>query len=447
MGFKFRCRLGCRLAYIWVAVVTMMGAGNVSAQNIQEVKTPKGLTAWLVESHTLPMISVEINFRAGSMFEPADKEGLAQFTASLLDEGAGPYDANQFKEELEAIGARFGGATDAQDIGLNLHTLTDHKERAFELMALALQKPRFDADAVQRMKDSMIASLHRGDEDPATVAWRLFRPAVYGQHPYANDGDGTLKTVEGLTAKDAKEWHDRNFTKANMVIAVVGDITPKELAVLLDKVAGDLPAGTTRNSIDETPKPTVAKVETKKMDVPQGTVLMGHLGLPRDDKDYFKMLVMNEILGGGVLTSRLGADVREKHGLVYDVRSVNSPLPHAGMFYVSLATDNGKVEQALSLVRKHLKQIVEEPVSQQEFDDAKAYLVGSFPLRLDSNAKLLGMMAMMQSEGLGRDYLANWPKHIEAVTLQDVQAVAKRLIHPDKMALVVVGDGPALKAK
>lgn len=419
----------------------------MSAQNIQEIKTPKGLTAWLVESHQLPMISVEINFRAGSVFEPAGKEGVAQFTASLLDEGAGPYDASQFKEELEAIGARFGGSADAQDISLNLHTLTDHKERAFELMALALQQPRFDADAVQRMKDSMVAGIHRGDEDPATVAWRVFRPAVYGHHPYANDGEGTLKSVEALSADDAKAWRAKNFSKANMVIAVVGDITPKELAVLLDKVAGDLPAGTVRNSIAEAPKTTVAKVETKKMEVPQGTVLMGHLGLPRDDKDYFKMLVMNEILGGGVLTSRLGADVREKHGLVYDVRSVNVPMPHSGMFYVSLATDNAKVEKALSLVRKHLKQIVEKPVSQQEFDDAKAYLVGSFPLRMDSNAKLLGMLAMMQSEGLGRDYLTTWPKNIQAVTLADVQQVAQRLIHPDKMALVVVGNGSALKAK
>lgn len=433
-----------------MATVTMMMTGGfgVSAQtNIQEVKTPGGITAWLVESHNLPMVSVEINFRAGSVFEPKGKEGLAYFTASLIDEGAGSYDAEAFKQQLEAIGARFGGGADAQDISINLHTLSEHREKAFGLLALAIRQPRFDAEAVKRMKDGMTASVHKGDEDPSTVAWRLFRPAVYGKHPYANDGEGTLASIKGLKAEDAKNWREKNFTKANMVVAVVGDITPAQLAPLLDEALGGLPQGTSRNSVAAGPQATVAAVHTHKMDVPQGTVLLGHLGLPRSDGDYFKMLVMNEILGGGVLTSRLGADVREKHGLVYDVRSVNAPMPHAGMFYVSLATDNAKVEKALSLVRKHLRQIAAKPVTRQEFDDAKAYLIGSFPLRMDSNTKLLGMLAMMQSEGLGLNYLAEWPKKVEAVTLEDVQQVAKRLIHPDAMTLVVVGNGPALKAR
>ena len=198
---------------------------------------------------------------------------------------------------------------------------------------------------------------------------------------------------------------------------------------------------------------TVSPVETspailrKQMDVPQGTVLLGHLGIPRDDKDFAAMLVMNEILGGGVLTSRLGADVREKHGLAYGVNSANAPLPFKGMFYVSLATSNDTVAKALELVRKHLNKIRDEEVTQDEFDDAKAYLIGSFPLRLDSNGKLLNMMAMMQSEGLPRDYLEKWPQKIAAVSKDDIQRVAKRVIHPDAMTLVVVGNGKALEAR
>jgi zinc protease len=433
----------------WVLVMMMvMGVGNVSAESkVQEVVSPKGIKAWLIESHTLPMVSVEVNFRGGSAFEPAGKEGLAHLASSLFDEGAGQYDAKEFKEELEAIGARFGGSADVQDININLTTLTDKAPRAFELMGLAINQPRIDADALSRMKDAMLADIRQGDEDPATVAWRLFRPAVFGSHPYANSGEGTLQSVAALKADDVKAWLKANVTRANMVVSVVGDVTPAQLGALLDEALAEVPQGDHRNAIAKGPEVTVPGVTHKKMDVPQGTVLMGQLGLPRTDPDYYPMLVMNEILGGGVLTSRLGADVREKHGLVYDVRSVNNPLPFNGMFYVSLATDNAKVEQALELVRKHLNLIRDEKVPEGEFDDAKAYLVGSFPLRADSNGKLLQMLAMMQSEGLGTDYMQQWPKKIAAVTVADVQRVAQRLIQPNGMALVVVGDGPALEAK
>jgi zinc protease len=279
------------------------------------------------------------------------------------------------------------------------------------------------------------------------VAWRLFRPAIYGTHPYANSGEGTLDSVTALSPDDARAWHAAGFTKANLVISVVGDITPAELAKLMDTALGDLPAGHSRNAIAAGPQTVVPSITRAQMKVPQGTVLLGHLGLPRNDPDYYSMLVMNEILGGGVLTSRLGADVREKHGLVYDVRSVNSPLPFNGMFYVSLATDNNKVAKALGLVRKHLNGIRAKAVTKAEFDDAKAYLIGSFPLRLDSNSKLLNMLAVMQSEGLGKDYITQWPQRIATVTREDILRVAGKLIHPDAMALVVVGDGKALEAQ
>lgn len=425
----------------------MMSGGGAQAGQIQEVVSSKGVKAWLIESHTLPMVSIEVNFRAGSAFEPKGKEGVSDLTASLLDEGAGELDAKGFKQALEAIGARFGAGGDTQDISVNMSTLSEHKARAFELMGLALRAPRFDADAVARMRDRLMANIRQGDEEPSTVAWRLMRPAVYGDHPYTNSGEGTLASVGALGKADAAAWHRENFTRSNMVVAVVGDITAGELAALLDVVVGDLPQGDGRKAITYGPKAMSPTIARKQMKVPQGTVLLGQLGFERKHPDYYAMLVMNEILGGGVLTSRLGADVREKHGLVYDVRSVNAPLPFNGMFYVSLATDNAKVAKALSLVRKHLNLIRDKAVSVREFDDAKAYLVGSFPLRLDSNAKLLTMMAMMQSEGLGIDYLQQWPKRIAAVTREDVQRVAQELIRPDDMTLVVVGDGKALDAK
>lgn len=440
------------------AVVLMTGVQRVNADvsesrisgfdtsKIEDVTTPGGLKVWLIRAPELPMVSVEINFRSGSAFEPAGKEGVAHFTAALMDEGAGPYDAKAFREELEGIGARFGAGTDTQDLSINLTTLAEHKTRAFELMGLAVREPRFDADAVARMRDAMLADIRQGDEEPSTVAWRLFRPAVYGNHVYANSGEGSLDSVGALGAEDARGWH-QSFTKANMRIAVVGDITPEELGTLLDKALGGLPEGDVRAAIANGPEVTVPAIIRAPMDVPQGTVLLGHLGIPRSDPDFYAMLVMNEILGGGVLTSRLGADVREKHGLAYGVNSANAPLPFNGMFYVSLATGNDTVAKALSLVRKHLNLIRDEPVTQDEFDDAKAYLIGSFPLRLDSNAKLMNMIAMMQTEDLPKSYLENWPQKIAAVTREDIQRVAKRVIQPGAMTLVVVGNGKALEAQ
>ncbi|RYG61905.1 MAG: insulinase family protein [Alphaproteobacteria bacterium] len=429
------------------ADVSESRVSGFDTSKIEDVTTPGGLKVWLIRAPELPMVSVELNFRSGSAFEPKGKEGVAHFTAALMDEGAGPYDAKAFRDELDDIGARFGASTDTQDLSINLTTLAEHKARAFELMGLAVREPRFDGDAVARMRDAMLADIRQGDEEPSTLAWRLFRPAVYGNHVYANSGEGTLTSVGALGADDARSWHGQGFTKANLRIAVVGDITPEELGPLLDKALGGLPEGDVRAAIAGGPEVTVPAIIRKQMDVPQGTVLLGHLGIPRTDPDFYAMLVMNEILGGGVLTSRLGADVREKHGLAYGVNSANAPLPFNGMFYVSLATGNDTVAKALELVRKHLNLIRDEPVTMDEFNDAKAYLVGSFPLRLDSNAKLMNMIAMMQTEDLPKSYLENWPQKIAAVTREDIQRVAKRVIQPGAMTLVIVGNGKALEAQ
>ena len=450
MGLRHCKRfLTCNMIGLMAVMMTgMVATVATAATPIQMVKTKGGLTAWLMESHQLPMLSVELNFRAGSAFEPAGKEGLAQFTASLLDEGAGPYDAHAFKDQLEAIGARFGGSSDTMDVSVNLTTLSQHADRAFELMGMAVREPRFDDEAVARVRSQLLANLKRGEEDPATVAWKLLRPRLMGNHPYANDGDGTAATLKAMGRKDLAGWHLANFTRANVQISVVGDISADRLAELLDSALLGLPAGAGRRGAELTPQAaSVAAHITRTMPVPQGTVLLARRGLERHDPDFYPFVVMNEIFGGGVLTSRLGLDVREKHGLAYDVRATNRALPGGGMYVINLATDNAKVQKALDLVLENLNAMRDTPVTREEFDDAKSYLIGSFPLRLDSNTKLLNMMAMMQGEGLGVDYMDRWPARIAAVTFDDVQRVAKRVLVADDMVLSVVGQGPALKAQ
>jgi zinc protease len=418
-----------------------------AASRIIEFTTPGGLTAWLLPTRNLPMLSVEVTFRAGAAFEPAGKEGLAQLTASLLDEGAGPYDATEFKEELEAIGARFGASSDGLDISVHLTTLKDHQTRAFALMGLAVQEPRFATEALGRIRSQLLANLKRIDEDPAALAQRALRPALFGSQPWANDGDGTPESLNAITQKDVMGWHLANFTRSNLTIAVVGDTDPAILGPLLDAALLKLPQGAGRRGA-ELPKPQVGAPQTitRTLAVPQGTVLLGWGGIPRSDPDYPTLMVLNEIFGGGVLTSRLGLDVRERHGLVYDIRSRNIPLPNGGYSVLSFATDATKVAKALRLIDENLQKIRATPVSETEFTDAQRYLVDSWPLRLDSNAKLLAMMSLMQNEGLGIDYLEIWPKRLGAVQYADLQRVAQRLLTPETMSLIVVGQGEALSA-
>jgi zinc protease len=419
-----------------------------AASKIQAFTTPGGLHVWLLPTQNLPMLSIEITFKAGAAFEPAGKEGLAQFTAALLDEGAGPYNATQFKEELEAIGARLGAGSDAQEISVHLTTLKEHQARAFELLGLAVQEPRFAEEAVARIRSQLLANLKRMEEDPAALAQRALLPALFGTQPWANDGDGTATSLMAISQKDIMGWHLANFTRSNLTIAVVGDTDPATLGPLLDAALGRLPQGAGRRGA-ELPSPHVGAPQTitQTLAVPQGTVLLGWPGLPRTDADYPTLMVMNEIFGGGVLTSRLGQDVREKHGLVYDIRSRNMPLPGGGYYVLSFATDATKVGKALQLIDENIEKIRTQPVSQQEFEDAKSYLVGSWPLRLDSNAKLLAMMSLMQNEDLGLDYLETWPQRLAAVKYEDIQRVAQRLLLPNTMSLIVVGQKQALEAK
>ncbi len=438
--------LAALMVFVFGSLATM--SQPHAAAKIQEFTTPGGLKVWFLASRNLPMLSVELNFRAGSAFEPAGKEGLAQFTASLLDEGAGPYQATAFKEELEAIGARFGASADTLNLSLNLTTLTQHQDRAFELLGLAAREPRFDDEALGRIRNQLQANLKHIEEDPAALAGRALRPALFGNQPWANDGDGTAATLAAIGRKDVQAWHLANLTRSNVVISVVGDSDIATLGPLLDSALADLPKGAGRRGA-ELSKPVVGtpvKV-TKTLAVPQGTVLLGWQGMARSHPDYPAMMLMNEIFGGGVLTSRLGLDVREKHGLVYDIRSRNTPLPGGGYYVLSFATDATKVAKALSLIDENITKIRTVPVSAEEFADAQAFLIDSWPLRLDSNAKLLGMMSLMQSEGLGMDYLETWPKRLAQVKFADIQRMAQQLLTPETMSLIVVGQGEALQAR
>lgn len=412
---------------------------------IHTVQTNKGLTAWLVQSPRPAMLSIDITFNAGSAYDPDTQHGLANLTAALLDEGAGDLTARQFQEELQKIGATFSSGADIQHATVRLATLLEHKERAFELLGMALQSPRFDDDAIKRVRDAILAGLKREEEDPAAQSRNLFGAALFGDHPYAHSVDGSAESVSRLTPDHIRTFYKNHFTRANMTISAVGDVTQADLINLIDTYIAPLPEGSTPHTITQAPQDQGPSLVKKQMPVPQSNILIGHLGIDRHHPDYFASYFMNYILGGGGFSARLMEEVREKRGLAYSVYSRFSPLPHQGSFEVVVQTNNDDATTSINLIKSEIEKIKTHGVTEKEFEDAMKYLTGSFPLRIDSNRKVLGYLSTMQSENLGKDYLSTWVSNIQALTRDDINRVAQGLLHPDNLITVIVGDGKALE--
>ncbi len=431
--------------FLILIILTLGEIMTVQAEpNIKVVKTPKGLTAWLVESHTIPMISVDVSFRAGAAFDGEGMEGLASFTASLMGEGAANMDAKAFKEKLDSIGARFASGVDKLDFSVYLDTMTEHKEKAFKMLGQAITAPRFDAAAVKRIKEATLADLKRGEEDPGTVAARVFNKTVFQGHVYGHASNGKTKTVEAFSVNHVRDFYKEHLTKNNMVISVVGDITPEELSTLLDNALAGLPAGR-RYKISVAPKEVSPVLKRIQMPVPQSTIYMGHLGISRDDPDYYASYVMNQILGGGGFSAYMMEEVREKRGLAYYAYSSFSPLPYAGSFMARAGTKNENVDEAVQVMKDQMSRIINTPVNEKVFKDTLAFLTGSFPLKIDSNRKILGYLSTMQMENLGQDYLTQWIDRVKAVKLEDIQRVAKRLLSVEELIVIIVGGEAEVK--
>lgn len=413
---------------------------NTKGPDIQVVESKSGITAWLVESHNLPMISMEVSFRAGSAFEQAEKNGLANITADLLDEGAGDRDMSAFHAALEQIGARLSADAGTLNLDVNLTTLTEHKDDAFALLADALTQPQFAPDAIERQRARIISGIRRIEENPQATARRAFQKAVFEDHPYARPPEGTEATVKDITREDIVNYHKAHFNRANMVVSVVGDISAEELSHKLDTIFADIPPGTDRNEVTLAPAPVTPQIVRIERDIPQSTVLFGHLGISREHPDYFPAFVLNGILGNGGMVSRYMVEVRDKRGLAYHVFSIMQPLPHAGAFMAGVQTSNDSVDEAIRIMKHEIRDIQENGVPSAEHARMLKYLDGSFPLRLDSNQKILGYLSVMQMENLGIDYLDTWRTKVQNVSQADIQRAAKTLLHPDEVVTVIVGN-------
>jgi zinc protease len=411
----------------------------VQAMNVERVTSPGGVEAWLVRDKLVPVVALQFSFRGGTSSDPAGKEGLANLVATLLDEGAGDLDSQAFQRRIEdnAIGLSFAAGRD--HFGGSLKTIAARQDIAFDLLALALQQPRFDEEAVTRMRSSVKARIRANQSDPDWLASRTFNGIVFSGHPYALPGQGTLASVEAITIEDLKRTVRENFTRDRLLVTVTGDIEPQVLAAALDRIFAGLPAVGRSLSLPEAELQARGQTVLLPWDGPQTVVQLADTGLKRDDADYYAATVLNYVLGGGGFSSRLMNEVREKRGLVYGVSTGIASLEHGALMQLRAATSNEKVGEALDLIRAEWAKMRESGITEEELRDAQTYLTGSLPLSLSSTDRIAGLLLGLRQDNLPPDYLDRYVERINAVTREDVLRVAQRLLNPDRLSVILVG--------
>jgi zinc protease len=406
---------------------------------IETVTADCGVTAWLVEDHRLPVIAFDFAFRHGASHDPLGRAGSLNLVSGLLDEGAGDMDAEAFQNALADHAIELSFSADRDEFRGALKTLASHKAEAFRLLALALQKPRFDDDAVQRVKAQVSAGLRREAQDPDSIARRAFSAKAFPNHPYGLQVRGSLDSVAAASAGDFRALAQGVFNRAAAKVVVVGALSAAELKAALDQIFGPLPAGADFGPTPEIALHGLGAVEIVTMDVPQTALRYGAPGLKRTDPDFIAAEIVNHILGGSAFTSRLFMEVREKRGLAYGVSSALAPMRHAAIHIGVTATKNDRVAESLAVMRAEMAGLAKDGPTDDELAEAKDYLIGSFPLRFDTSAKIASQLLSFAVHDLGIDYPMRRNDLFRAVTMADARRAAERLYGEGRQLVVAVG--------
>lgn len=416
-----------------------------NAVEIQKVNGKNGVEAWLVEDHSNPIITLSLAFRGGSALDPEGKEGVAHFVSGLLDEGAGELDSQVFRGQLENLSISLSFSSGLENFRGRLVTLAKNKEQAFNLLRLALTEPRFDDHAIARIRSQIMASLKQSSQDPNNIASEAFYKALFPTHPYSRPTEGTEQTLAKIEALDLKGFVQSRLARNNLIIGVVGDITIEQLAQLLDKTFSTLPEEASPWMLPEVlPAKGTGPIIINRA-IPQSIIRVGQVGLKRKHKDFYPAYVLNYILGGGSFASRLYKEIREKRGLAYSPYSYLSPRAATSLLVGGAGTANKRVGETLAILREEWRKMATDGVTAEEVNNAKTYLTGSFPLRFSSSANIANILVSMQLNELGDQFLMDRNKFVEAVTLEQVNHVAKTLLTPDDLVTVIVGQPEGIK--
>jgi zinc protease len=411
-----------------------------AALTIQNWQTPQGTRVVFVESHELPILDISVDFPAGSARDPAGKAGLARLTHGLLDQGAGGLSDTAIAHRLADVGAVLSGNFDRDRAGVTLRTLSSAAEKiaALDTLARVLQQPDFPQAVIKREKQRLISSIREAEADPGTVADKAFYRALYGTHPYAHDEAGDPAAIEKLTRDDLQAFYRTHYSAPNAVIALMGDISRAEAEAIAVQLAGGLSRAAV---VPALPKPVPAAASDTRIAHPssQSHVLEGVVGVARNDPDFFPLYVGNYVLGGGGFDSRLMREVRDKRGYAYSAYSYFMPMMEAGPFQLGLQTKREQTDDALKVAQATLRQFIADGPSEAELTQAKANLSGGFPLRIDSNKKILDYLSVIGFYRLPLDYLDTWVDKVNAVDVAAVKQAFARHVDPDKLVTVVVG--------
>ena len=415
-------RLNIALAFAMLAcflIVTLTRPAQ--AMNIQSVKSPGGIEAWLVEEHGVPLMALRFAFDGGNSQDPDGKEGVANFITAMMDEGAGDLTSEMFQERMEDVSMHMSFDDSKDALYGSFESLSSNRAKSVELLKLAVQKPRFDADAVDRIRQQLLANLAYSEKDPDKVASQEWYALAFAGHSYGRPSNGTKETVAKISHDDLANYHSRVFAKNNLKVVAVGDIDAATLGKMLDDVFGSLPDKADLIPVTKTEPVNGGKQKVIEMNVPQSVAVFGLGAMPRKDQDFMAAFVINHILGGGGFSAKLMEEVREKRGLAYSVYTYIQPFQHASVLQGSVATKNESMAESLSIIRSELKKMADQGPSADDLDAAKKFLTGSYALRFDTNAKIASQLLGLLQEGFGADYVENRNKIIDAISMDDVK--------------------------
>ena len=430
-----------QLGRLLVAVLCSSVAIAQATPSIQHWQSASGAKVLFVEDHDIPMLDVAVSVPAGSSFDAADKSGVAGLTHHLLDMGAEGMSEDDISRGMADIGAQLGGGFDQDRSSVSLRTLSSAAERdkALDIMARVLQHPLFPAAVLAREKVRVIAALKEAETKPESIADKAFQKAIYGAHPYALPASGEIASVEKIAVQDLTAFYRTHYQASGAVVAIMGDVSRGDAEAIAQKLTAQLPTSVAPAALPAVKTRIVASEKRVVHPASQSHILIGAPGMSRSDPDYFPLYVGNYILGGGGFVSRLMNEVREKRGLAYSVYSYFMPMKQAGAFQIGLQTKKEQADQALQLVRDTLAEFIAKGPSEKELVAAKRNIVGGFPLRIDSNRKILDYLSVIGFYDMPLTYLDDFPRKVEQVSVAQIRDAFARHIDPQAMTTVIVG--------
>jgi zinc protease len=429
--------------FVPVAAAWLLASPLRAEIDIIEVESPGGINAWLVEEQSIPFVALELRFKGGASLDLPGKRGATNLMVGLLEEGAADLDARAFAERAEELAVSFDFDVSDDAVSVSAQFLTENQDEALALLRDALTRPRFDLSAMDRVRAQVVSGIRSDQQDPDFLVGQAFDAMVFGDHPYATAIEGTEDSVQGLVRDDIVAAYRGALARDRVYVGAAGAISADTLSEVLDKLLADLP----ETGLPQAPDISVnteAGVTVIPFDIPQSVAIFGHEGLARDDPDFFPAYVLNEILGGGGFEARLMEEVREKRGLTYGVYSYLVPKDHAALYLGRVSSANDRIAEAIDVIRDEWTKMAENGVTEEELESAKTYLTGAYPLRFDGNGRIANILVGMQMDDLPVDYVVTRNDKVRAITLEDIQRVAARILKPDALRFVVVGQPEGL---